>query len=636
MNLLKFSVKSEVMILVISSIILTFLSVQIITFQKTYDVVEGELLSSDIPNYMENVSSKVEMDVLELLKVAKHQTSNPFIINSIQNKKKEQVQLVEYLKRTKNLYGAEDVSVADRETGNYWNQNGFLRKLNREKDEWFFSFVSSGKKQMLGLFTEENGEVKLFASYQNINGIAMSGVSRSFTEMTQFINQFRICETGFVYVIDGNGKIILHKDQGTMAAHSLKDLYTHGVEHRLQRKTRLSMLEIDINGEKTYLFSRYIPSLDWYVIAQIPKNEAFTFLYTNVRTSLMAIGVVIVLLILISLYITGRLTKPLEELSSVFLDLGGSNGDLSYQIDIKGAREICNLAQGFNSFLGKIHNSISKVSSVTLSLEYSVSSFVSHSEKTKDLCLFQNEQNVILSNAMRNMRDTVKEISKNANSAAEIVEVTRNSIEQGKQKTDQTEFTIRKLAENSEGVERVILTLAEKIQGIESILDVIKGISEQTNLLALNAAIEAARAGEYGRGFAVVADEVRSLASKTAQSTEEIQLMIHELEEQSENAITTVANSQVLVDQGVQSSIESAEVLTSIVKQMVEMSDISNQVAAATEEQSMVTNDINKILAEFNARSDDMSAHSDEINQKAGALHDLSFTLERMVSEFQL
>ena len=112
-----------------------------------------------------------------------------------------------------------------------------------------------------------------------------------------------------------------------------------------------------------------------------------------------------------------------------------------------------------------------------------------------------------------------------------------NEAQAGQDVVEKNVISIESLAEAVDNAEIIIQKVGQESDNIGTILDVIKNIAEQTNLLALNAAIEAARAGEQGRGFAVVADEVRTLASRTQQSTSEIEEMILSLQENAKKAV---------------------------------------------------------------------------------------------------
>ncbi|POF56312.1 methyl-accepting chemotaxis protein, partial [Vibrio vulnificus] len=164
-----------------------------------------------------------------------------------------------------------------------------------------------------------------------------------------------------------------------------------------------------------------------------------------------------------------------------------------------------------------------------------------------------------------------------------------------------------------ETTSQVVSQLATTTQEIGSILDVIRDISDQTNLLALNAAIEAARAGEQGRGFAVVADEVRNLASRTADSTEEIQKMINQLQSDAKDAVSAMDAGKAVTFEGVGATDEAVNVLMSISERIADISDRNTQVATATEEQSTVVHTINQNIEEINAINEVTTSTAEEL-----------------------
>ncbi len=155
-------------------------------------------------------------------------------------------------------------------------------------------------------------------------------------------------------------------------------------------------------------------------------------------------------------------------------------------------------------------------------------------------------------------------------------------------KLDETYRSIVNMAEQIQQSEHNVQKVRTDFDQVAHVLEVIKAIADQTNLLALNAAIEAARAGDQGRGFAVVADEVRQLAQRTQDSTKEIDNMINTIMIGANSSVEVMAGSVVQANSVQKHAKEVMELIQMITGDMNEISNLSAQIATASEEQSVV------------------------------------------------
>jgi len=484
------------------------------------------------------------------------------------------------------------------------------------------------------MFQEANGDVKMFANYQNASGFSMSGLSKSMDDMVKLLNGFRIEDSGFVFLVNAGGEVQIHREASKAKA-SIDSLYGREAS-TLLNKSGFNLIETEYEGKDVFVASQYIPSMDWFVIGMVPVDEVFADLNAVAQQMLITTLVVAALFIAMGLLLANSIANPIRAIAQRFTDLGKGDGDLSQRIEVKGSDEIAQLSSGFNGFIEKIHESMKEVASTSHSLQEAAESVSDKASTTHDNSQVQRDQTLQVVAAINEMGATISEIATNAATAAETANEATDNTQQGQSVVTQAKDAISRLAADIENTGQVVEQLASTTQDIGSILDVIRDISEQTNLLALNAAIEAARAGEQGRGFAVVADEVRNLASRTADSTEEIQRMINQLQNDAHNAVSAMEAGKAVTFEGVSASDEAVQVLLNISERIHDISDRNTQVATATEEQSTVVHTINMNIEEINGINEATTSTAEELAQASLELRELSGRLDRMVGSFKL
>ncbi|MBE4573361.1 methyl-accepting chemotaxis protein [Vibrio navarrensis] len=636
MNLHSLSIKQKVVIGITFAVLASTILLGIMAQKQSRDVISHRLVDIELPLILNQINLQVDKDVSQLLSAAEQLAKNEFVRESVRDTADPQGQtkLIKQLNNVKEQYQLNDASVANRQTAYYWNQNGFLRQLNHSQDGWFFGFTNSGKQTMVSIFTEANGEVKMFANYQHLSGFTMSGVSKSMDEMVDKLNGFQIEDSGYVFLVDSAGKIQIHRDKQAVGKPLSSYIDSNSVA--LLNKSKPTVLQIEMGGQDVFVASAYVPSMDWFVVGVVPVEEVFMELNAAATQMMITTGVVAIIFILMGVFLANSITKPIQQIALRFTDLGKGEGDLSQRIEVKGQDEIAQLSSGFNGFIEKIHATMKEVASTSMSLSEAAESVSSKASTTHNNSQEQRDQTIQVVTAINQMGATISEIASNAATAADTANQASDNTKLGREVVSKAKNVIARLADDVEATSQVVTQLATTTRDIGSILDVIRDISDQTNLLALNAAIEAARAGEQGRGFAVVADEVRNLASRTASSTEEIQKMINQLQSDAKDAVTAMEAGKTVTFEGVEATDEAVHVLVSISERISDISDRNTQVATATEEQSTVVHTINQNIEEINAINEVTTSTAEELAEASRDLRLLSQRLDSMVGSFKL
>lgn len=340
--------------------------------------------------------------------------------------------------------------------------------------------------------------------------------------------------------------------------------------------------------------------------------------------------------VLLALFFPPLISKPLNLLLYRLQDMARGEGDLTARIHLDRSDELGKVADAFNAFVEKLQHTIQKVNSMAEQVATSSEQLSSISEQSNHSIKEQHKAVEQVATAIHEMSTTVDEIARSANDAASSAREADTHTSSGREAVETTVDAIRNLAEQVHKITQVIDKVADDSNNISRVVEVIGSIAEQTNLLALNAAIESARAGEHGRGFSVVADEVRTLASRTQQSTKEIQGMIERLQSATSEAVTSMNKGRDDVDATVEKAQVAHEALKGITDSVAEINDMNSHIATAADEQSSVTDDINRNVSTISTIAEQSAESSAQVKDSSENLAKLSLSLQQELRQFKI
>jgi methyl-accepting chemotaxis protein len=313
-----------------------------------------------------------------------------------------------------------------------------------------------------------------------------------------------------------------------------------------------------------------------------------------------------------------------------------AKGVLTVSLDDNDVDELSQAGRTLSKARDSLRLLVKKVLSLTAPLTAAADEVSTITDQTSSDIARQQSETDQVATAMNEMASTAHEIARNAVSAAEAARSADDEASRAHAVVQQSIEVINQLASEVANAGAAIRNLESESNNIGMVLDVIKGIAEQTNLLALNAAIEAARAGEQGRGFAVVADEVRTLASRTQQSTQEINDMIARLQTGAKGAVAVMEQGQQRAEAAVQQSALANQAIDTITTAVASISDKNHQIACAAEEQSAVVETLNQNIVSIRDLGTNTSRGASQIAAATHQLAELASSLQVEISRFKL
>ncbi|SIO95560.1 methyl-accepting chemotaxis protein [Vibrio spartinae] len=514
--------------------------------------------------------------------------------------------------------------------------NGFIPNFNAKQHqrEWFIRGMKGDENIVTTPFKSIEGKSVIALAnpiYRNGKVIGVLSANFSIDTVNAFVD--KISENKQVFVSRTDGFIFSSKNEDEIG----KNLFTIRPSYTPYKNKENSIHSYTHNGKEYYVTEITIDSLHWMVwswdtwdnILQPSKHNLYLTIVLAIVLLSLSLGIVYWLVIQL-------MYKPIggepQQISDIVEQI--AHGDLSHQLTTQKHatgiyRSVLHMVANLRHIVTNINDSATNIDQVSQTLSSSAQ-YVNQSSQSQ---MNQLEQT---STAMNEMTVTVDEVAQNALNASSAAEEAAEKSQQGLDIVQEMSQSIRMLAQGMEQVVTTTAQLEKETIDIGGILDVINTISEQTNLLALNAAIEAARAGENGRGFAVVADEVRKLASRTRESTEQIQTVIERLQGETKKTVQLIASNTEGAKHAEERSLHATNALETIRQSVVVIQDMNSQIATAAEQQTHVSAEINASIVEINDLAKATAETSDDNADKTHQLTGIAADLSQSVNAFRL
>ncbi|CAK1707542.1 methyl-accepting chemotaxis protein [Vibrio crassostreae] len=459
------------------------------------------------------------------------------------------------------------------------------------------------------------------------------------------LSALRYDDNNYFWVTNTNNKLIIHPRRPNSIGQDMTNIRDSKGNYHWQEMSRIA--KKNSSGFLNYTWSdpqgkekdkisyvSYIPEWDWIIGSGLLISDIQEDVYTNIIQQSILLAIIIGILFSISFLIGNSIVKPIEQFIENVNIIASGNLTTSFQQNR--TDEIGELNRGLCKMQTTIRGTLIAAQSTADKASLLAESIASTSEETAQSLASQNSQLEQISTAMSEMSATINNVAMNAEYSSEKTSEASRQAQTSSQSMVTTLEDVSAISLSIDETTQLMATLKHGVDNIGQVVQVIQEVSEQTNLLALNAAIEAARAGEQGRGFAVVADEVRNLASRTQDSTSQVQSTINELLASTSEVLIVMESNNSSINMCVETAQQTKDTLVSMVSSLNGANDMVAQIAASAEQQGIVSNEMSENVSTIHLSAREINQASVHMAYQTQEMASAAEELKQLLTYFKL